>query len=183
MTAAVSARYRHANEGTLLAWAKAGDQTAFAVLATNARTRLLAVCYRSCDDPGDAADASQDALIAAWRNLGTFRGDSGFTTWLCAIGINACRAIQRKRPPLPSTTEPVSSAVADRSAQIDLRDAVDRALQRLDEPIRTAVVLREYGDLTYQQIAAATGAELNTVRTRIHRGRQQLAELLKEVAR
>ena len=176
------ARYRHADEGTLIAWAKAGDQAAFTVLAEGARRRLMAVCHRSCRDPGDAADACQDALLAAWQNLERFRGDSGFATWLCAIGLNACRAIRRKQRPVPHEVDDESVRLEDPTAAVDLRDAVARALDELDEPVRSAVVLREFGGLTYEEIAHALGVELNTVRTRIHRGRRRLAELLLEDA-
>jgi RNA polymerase sigma factor (sigma-70 family) len=178
-----SARYRHADEATLLAWARQGDQIAFGRLVTQAQRRLLAVCHRICDDPGDAADACQDALVAAWQHIGSFRGDSGFATWLCAIGANACRAIYRRRRPEPVDLDASALAQSDASAQIALRDAVDRALATLEEPIRIAVVLREYGGLSYEEVALATGAELNTVRTRIHRGRRRLADLLSEVYR
>lgn len=174
------ARYRHADEGTLLAWARSGDEVAFAMLVDGARRPLQAVCYRACDDPGDAADACQDALLAAWQNLGRFRGESGFGTWLCAIGLNASRAISRKRRPVPTEVEDHVSE-PEPAVAVDLRDQVGRALRKLDEPLRTAVVLREYGGLSYDEIAAATGAELNTVRTRIHRARRQLARLLLEV--
>ena len=171
-----SARYRHADEGTLIAWAKAGDETAFAMLAEAARRRLVAVCHRSCRDPGDAADACQDALLAAWQNLASFRGDSGFTTWLCAIGRNACRAIERKRRPTPMQVDPGATTPRDAAATIDLRDAIDRALAALDPSMREVVVLREYGGLSYDEIALTLGVELNTVRTR------RLAELLLEEA-
>jgi RNA polymerase sigma-70 factor (ECF subfamily) len=174
-------RYRHADEATLLAWARSGDEIAFGILADGARRRLQAVCFRACDDAGDAADACQEALLAAWLNLDRFRGESGFATWLCAIGLNAARAIGRKRRPTPMEIDSESLAQPDSASSVDLRDRVHRALGELDEPLRTAVVLREYGGLSYDEIAAATGAELNTVRTRIHRGRRQLAELLKEV--
>ena len=175
------ARYRHADEATLLAWARAGDQAAFGVLAEGARRRLQAVCRRACDDAGDAADACQDALLAAWQNLDGFRGDSGFATWLCAIGLNAAHAIRRKRRPVPIDIDTDAIAQADATASVDLRDRVGRALRELDGPLRTAIVLREYGGLSYEEIAAATGAELNTVRTRIHRARRKLADILLEV--
>lgn len=182
LTPSRSARYRHADEGTLLAWARAGDETAFEVLAESARRRLLAVCHRTCRDPGDAADACQDALLAAWQNLDSFRGESGFTTWLCAIGRNACRAVQRRRRPVPMDLGTDAITHPDPAAAVDLRDAVGRALAALDEPVREAVVLREYGGLSYDEIAHTLGVELNTVRTRIHRGRRRLAELLLEEA-
>jgi len=182
VTSPRSARYRHADEATLIDWAKAGDQSAFTVLAEGAQRRLLTVCHRSCRDPGDAADACQDALLAAWQNLGSFRGESGFATWLCAIGLNACRAIQRKRRPVPQEIEDGTLTQEDPTRGVDLRDAVARALEELDEPVRSAIVLREYGGLSYDEIAHALGAELNTVRTRIHRGRRRLAELLLEEA-
>jgi RNA polymerase sigma factor (sigma-70 family) len=176
-----SARYRHADEGTLIAWARAEDETAFTVLVEAAQRRLLAVCHRNCQDPGDAADACQDALLAAWQNIASFRADSGFATWLCAIGVNACRAIHRRRRAYPQEIPVDAIAQADETSLIDLHDAVARALDELDQPVREAIVLREYGGLSYDEIAKALDVELNTVRTRIHRGRRKLAALLLEV--
>jgi RNA polymerase sigma-70 factor (ECF subfamily) len=83
---------------------------------------------------------------------------------------------------VPQEVDDESVRLEDPTAAVDLRDAVARALDELDEPVRSAVVLREFGGLTYEEIAHALGVELNTVRTRIHRGRRRLAELLLEDA-
>ena len=178
------ARYRHADEDTLLHWARGGDEDAFATLAERCGARLRAVCHRLCDDTGDAQDATQGALLSAWRHLERFAERSSFCTWLCAIGANAAKAIRRKPRPIPTDAEIELASVADDGSDHDdrhvRRQAVIDAVAALDPRFREPLVLREYGGLTYQEIAESLGLELNTVRTRINRARHRLAEQLLE---
>jgi RNA polymerase sigma-70 factor (ECF subfamily) len=136
----------------------------------------------------DAWDASQDALVSIVRGLPRFDGRSAFGTWAYRVAANACldelrRRGRRDRPGLlvDHDEEPRSPVVA--SAAIDgLPDrlAIDEALTRVPEPLRTAVVLRDLCDLEYADIAAALGIPPGTVRSRIARGRSLLAALLAE---
>ena len=131
----------------------------------------------------------QATLLAAWRNLDKFRGEARFSTWMHRIAANNALALIRKRKANTTLTDfsdpeqPVTLD-ADESAprfdeQIALRDALREALQQLSDDIREAVVLREFGDFSYADIAEHQGVGVQTVKSRLNRGRSQLAELLR----
>jgi len=167
-------------EAELIERCRAGDQAAFAALIAPSRTKAWAVCVQVTGNRHDAEDALQDTLIAAWQNLDKFRGTAQFSSWLYRIASNAALAIVRKRRALPGdetglaqrTTGP---ALAD--SVVDA-DAVRHALAQLPEQFRVAVVLREYAQLTYAEIAEHQGVGVATIKSRISRGRMQLVELL-----
>jgi RNA polymerase sigma-70 factor (ECF subfamily) len=165
----------------LVVRAVAGDARAFEVLAERSRGMMYAVCRRiTCNDQ-DAVDALQETLIDAWRRIGSFEGRSAVSTWLYRIATNAAIDEVRRRAHL---REHGDLAAADRAGPHDVeasavtRSTVDWALGRLPPQFRAAVVLREYHDLTYQQIAVVMDVPVDTVKSRISRGRQALAELL-----
>ncbi|MCD2140921.1 RNA polymerase sigma factor [Rhodococcus pyridinivorans] len=167
-------------ETELIERCRAGDRTAFAALVTPARTRMWAVCVQITGNRHDAEDALQDALIAAWQNLDKFRGTAQFSSWLYRIASNAALAIVRKRRDIPSDEIDLAHSLstpgpADRVADTD---AVRTALAQLPEQFRAAVVLREYAQLSYAEIAAHQGVPVATVKSRINRGRAQLLDLL-----
>lgn len=174
--------YRHAPEADLLDWARAGDDRAFAALVEPHRRVLVSVCARIATDEASAQDAVQAALLAAWRNLGSFQGRSRFSTWLCQIGHNAALAQLRRRRPepvaeVPEPARPVPGMGGDTVATVH---AVRWALARLPPDFRAALVLREFGDLTYEEIAEAQSIPVQTVKSRIARARQGMAALLAE---
>lgn len=173
--------YASAAEVELLGWAREGDQRAFAALAHQNSRVLRSVCFRIIGDDQLAEDAMQNALLAAWRNLARFEGRARFSTWLCQIAHNASLALVKRRVPDPVSQVPDTS---DRSPRPDTAErvadsqAVRWALGKLPPDFRAALVLREYGGLTYQEIADAQGIPLDTVKSRIARARQGLAALL-----
>ncbi len=145
------------------------------------RDRTWAVCYRILGNVHDAEDALQDALMISWRNLDRFRGDARFSTWLHRIAANAALTILRRRREVPEDDIDVGSDVERPFAdQLADEDALQRALARLPEDFRTAVVLREWGDLSYAEIAAAQGIPIQTVKSRLNRARRAVAELLEQ---
>jgi RNA polymerase sigma-70 factor (ECF subfamily) len=141
---------------------------------------LHTACYRITGNDATAEDATQAALLAAWRHMGRFEGRARFSTWLYQIAHNAALAEIRKRAPepigaaeeLPAGTRrgPEEGAVTKLSVQ--------DALGRIPPDFRAALVLREYGGLSYEEIAAATGIRVETVKTRIARARQAMARLM-----
>lgn len=156
--------------------ARNGDERAFAELIAPIRNRLWGVCLRTTGNFADAEDALQDCLIAAWTHLGTFRGDAGVATWMYRIAANAALAIVRRRREVAELDEQADifdtrPAFDDRLAD---RDLVARALAGVPEVYRAALALREYGELTYEEIAAHQGVPVQTVRSRINRGRKAL---------
>lgn len=159
------------DESALLDHARAGDQRAFARLIELHRRVIWGVALRITGNPADAEDAVQDALIAAWRHLAGFRAEARFSTWLYRITANAALAIVRRRRDTDALPEELTDdrpASDEREAD---RDAVRRALAALPESFRVALVLREYGGLSYQEIAAHQGILVETVKTRLNRAR------------
>jgi RNA polymerase sigma-70 factor (ECF subfamily) len=147
------------------------------------------VCLRIVGDDQLAQDAAQNALLAAWRNLARFEGRARFSTWLCQIAHNAALAIAKGRRADPMDELPERGSVtvggAGRLVASDTVDdvqAVRWALNKLPPDFRAALVLREYGGLSYQEIADAQSIPIDTVKSRINRARQGLAALLRDAA-
>ena len=142
---------------------------------------MRAICHRIVINKSDAEDATQMALISIVRALPSFDGRSKFSTWIYRIATNAAldevRRIQRR--PLPTDKESVyDSPTGDQTGAVDAQMDVSAALAQLPEEYRTAVVLRHVADLDYEEIAAIQGVPVGTVRSRLARGRAQLAEIL-----
>ena len=168
-------------EGSLVERARAGDADAFTQLVTESRDVLWSVCLRISADPQDAEDALQDTLISAWQNIDKFRGNSKFSTWCYRIAANASIAVCRKRRSIPIDTDDIVDLVvaADVTSQVDDRDLITAALREVGEDFREALVLREYGDMTYDEIAAHQGIGVQTVKSRISRARAQLSDAVR----
>lgn len=165
-----------------VARARAGDPDAFAELVAAHRNKLWSICLRITGNEYDAEDALQDALTAAWLHLGTFRGDASFGTWCYRIAANASLAVVKKRRETPTDTFEHLDAAAggDFTAALADRDRINAALAVLPVQFREAIVLREYGDFTYEQIAAHQGVGVQTVKSRLNRARTALAARLAE---
>ncbi|CUR54396.1 ECF family RNA polymerase sigma factor W [metagenome] len=164
-------------EAELVARAKAGDQLAFGELASEHRTRLWSICLRITGNQFDAEDALQDALTAAWLHLGKFRGDSRFGTWIYRIAANAAIALIKRNKEVPTD----QFGILDREIRSDFterfadHDRITAALAELPEQFREALVLREYGDFSYDEIAMHQGVPVQTVKSRLNRARASLA--------
>lgn len=174
----------NADDRALVAAAQSGDRRALDQLLRRHYDRVYAVCRRILHHDADAADATQDALLAAVRALASFDGNAAFGTWMYRIATNTCldqlrRRKRRPTAPLDETvmlsdlveTRPFDSTVVDQMA-------VQAALERLPEDFRLAVVLRDVADLDYDTIADTLGVPIGTVRSRIARGRAILAKEL-----
>jgi RNA polymerase sigma factor (sigma-70 family) len=178
------------DEAVLLMQARDGDQRAFAELVTAHRTRMWAVCLQICGDQHDAEDALQATLVAAWRYLDRFRGEARLSTRLHRIAANNAIEVVRKRrsdTQLTDFTDPEQPVQLEDSPhrigfdeQIALSDAVRAALSALSDDLREAIVLREFGDLTYNDIAEHQGVGVQTVKSRLNRARTQLAAALRD---
>jgi RNA polymerase sigma-70 factor (ECF subfamily) len=158
-----------------------GDRTALDVLLARHVDRVHAVCRRVLGNEQDALDATQEALIAITRGIGSFDGRAQFTTWAYRVATNAAldEARRRARRPLPAESLPDRAEsphdVADRVA--DAID-VDAALAAIPVEYRAAVALRDLAGLDYAEIAAVLELPAGTVRSRIARGRAALADRL-----
>lgn len=162
-----------------------GDETAFDRLVERHQQYVYGLCYRYFRDHQDAEDATQETFLALARQAGRFRGDARLTTWLHRVAINVCHdtARVRGRRPQPSQqqtpdlAEPID-LVASREAEIDLHSA----LAQLDAPSRRAIVLVAIEDRSYAEAAQIAGISVSALKSRIHRARARLTDIIEMAA-
>ena len=168
-----------------------GDRAALDTLLREQYPRILTACRRLLGRHTDADDAAQNALISIPRNISSFDQRSSFSTWVWRIATNAAldEIRRRGRRDVPSSDRHDFTLGVDRPdtspssvSSLDDRQIVEAALLRLPLEFRTAVVLRDLADLDYDEIADVLDIPIGTVRSRISRGRSQLADLLRESA-
>ena len=175
--------------------AQRGDKHAFELLVSKYQRRLVRLLGRLVRDPAEVEDVAQEAFIKAYRALPSFRGDSAFYTWLYRIGINTAKnylvALGRRAP---TTTEFNSEEAEGFDEGEQLRDintpesammtkeiarTVDDTMEQLPEELRNAIALREIEGLSYEDIATIMNCPIGTVRSRIFRAREAIAERLR----
>jgi RNA polymerase sigma-70 factor (ECF subfamily) len=175
-------------DAELVRLAQEGDLDAFAEIVRRHERRLRIVLLRILDDTRDVEEAVQDAFVQAWRNLDRYRAEAALFTWLYRIGVNAALAhTRRKRLPtsgLDSLPDEGARHVArevlpEPAAEAqDARTRVLGALAQLPFEYREAVVLRDLAGLSNEEVATALDVSLAAAKSRIHRGRLRLRELL-----
>ena len=169
--------------------AAGGDQDAFARLVRQYEDQVYRLTLRMCGNPEDAAEAAQEAFLAAWQGLAFFRGEASFSTWLYRLTANAAidhmRRTRRQKGNVSLDDEGLRLDVADgapgpqQAAEgRELREAVDDGLRRLPDGYRAVLVLRELQGLSYQEIAETLSMDLGTVKSRISRARGALRKIL-----
>ena len=167
-------------DADLLAAHRAGDPRAFDLLARRNYGLLWGVAMRMLAHPDDAADAVQEALIAALRRANTFRGEASVRTWLCRITVNVCidriRRERLRRTESWDDREPAPGG--DPAGRVVTRIAVDEALAQLSIEQRVAVVLVDVQGWSVAEVARLVGVPPGTVKSRCARARSRLAELL-----
>lgn len=161
-------------EAALVARASSGDGDAFRLLATRHRTLIWAVCLRVTGNVFDAEDALQETLIDAWRGIAGFRQQSSFGTWVYRVASNAAVRVARRRHDIPIDVLPEDRPDRDFTQALADADFVHRALREVTEDFRAALVLYELCDFTYAQVAEHQGIGIQTVKSRISRGRAAL---------
>jgi RNA polymerase sigma-70 factor (ECF subfamily) len=178
----------------LVARSIAGDTDSFNQLILRWERPIYALAYRQIGREDEAHDVVQDAFLRAFRALPGFKGQAKFSSWLYRITLNLCRDWLRRqrRAPFVQTPEGVDIAdlatpdtmttesIEDVVARKDLSQHVARAMQRLPEEQRSAILLKEYHGLTFQEIAELQGCPLSTVKTRLYQG---LTVLRRDLAR
>ena len=174
---------------------QAGDQKAYGLLVAKYQRKLLRLVSRLVRDPAEAEDVAQEAFIKAYRALPSFRGESAFYTWLYRIGVNTAKnwlIANRRRAPTATemdNTEAESYGESDLLRDVDtperllmskqIADTVNLAMAELPEELRTAVTLREIEGLSYEEIAQVMDCPIGTVRSRIFRARESIAQKLR----
>jgi RNA polymerase sigma-70 factor (ECF subfamily) len=174
-----------------------GDKKAFELLVSKYQRKLMRLVSRLVHDHAEAEDVVQEAFIKAYRALANFRGDSAFYTWLYRIGINTAKnylVTQGRRAPT-STDSDIEEAEtfidADGLRDINtpesllaskqIAETVNSAMLALPEELRNAITLREIEGLSYDEIAELMVCPIGTVRSRIFRAREAIAEKLRPV--
>ncbi|GAB4463800.1 MAG: RNA polymerase sigma factor RpoE [Burkholderiaceae bacterium] len=172
-----------------------GDKRAFELLVAKYQRKIFRLLSRLIRDPSEIEDVAQEAFIKAYRALPNFRGDSAFYTWLYRIAINTAKnylVAQGRRAPTRTETEVEDAERMDDADQLrdvntpdsmllskQVGEAVNRAIDRLPEDLRTAIVLREIEGLSYEEIAESMNCPIGTVRSRIFRAREAIADELR----
>jgi RNA polymerase sigma-70 factor (ECF subfamily) len=181
----------HARDKALVERAIGGDLEAFNEIVLIYQDYLFALVVRVVHDRDSAADAVQEALFSCYRNLDRFRGDS-FRSWLTRIALNAATDVLRYRkrrpadpypeweddswqPPAGEEASPERTAMHRQTGRV-----LSAALAEITSDQRTAIVMYDVEGFDYQEIADITGVSLGTVKSRIHRGRLALRELLSD---
>ncbi|WP_454764469.1 RNA polymerase sigma factor RpoE [Cupriavidus campinensis] len=172
-----------------------GDKRAFELLVAKYHRKIIRLISRLVRDPAEVEDVAQDAFIKAYRALPQFRGDSAFYTWLYRIAVNTAKnylATQARRPEASSDIDAEEAETFADGEQLrdintpesmlhtrQVAETVNRAMEALPEELRTAITLREIEGLSYEEIAEAMGCPIGTVRSRIFRAREAIAEKLR----
>lgn len=181
------------SEKLWLARSREGDVESFEKLIERYQKTAYNVALRMMHNEEDAKDVTQDALIKAYKSIQSFRGDSGFSTWLYRIVVNTCKDELRKRrgnvvsleqgrqtdsgfEAIELSDETFAPEVVLES--LNVRQTINEAIRALPEQNRTAVVLRDVQGYSYEDIGSLLGCPVGTVKSRINRGRQLLRENL-----
>jgi len=175
--------------------AQRGDKRAFELLVEKYQRKLARLLSRFIRDPAEVEDVTQEAFIKAYRALPQFRGDSAFYTWLYRIGINTAKnylmALGR-RAPTSTEVEAEEAEGFEEGEQLrdintpesvllsnEIAETVNSTIEQLPEELRTAIQLREIEGMSYEDIAQVMNCPIGTVRSRIFRAREAIAERLR----
>jgi RNA polymerase sigma-70 factor (ECF subfamily) len=179
----------------LVARAQRGDKRAFELLVEKYQRKLGRLLARFIRDPAEVEDVTQEAFIKAYRALPGFRGDSAFYTWLYRIGINTAKnylmALGRRAPTSTEVEAEDAEGFEDGEQLRDINtpeslllskeiaQTVNATIDELPEELRTAIQLREIEGMSYEDIARIMDCPIGTVRSRIFRAREAIAERLR----
>jgi len=173
-----------ATDEELVARSIAGDAESFNQLIVRWERPIYALAYRQIGREDDARDVVQEAFLRAFRGLPGFKGQAKFSSWLYRITLNLCRDWMRRQrrapfvqPPdgmdisdLAGAEQSPTESIEDTIGRRDLSRHVKKAMQMLPDEQRSAILLKEYHGLTFQEIAELQGCPLSTVKTRLYQG-------------
>lgn len=168
-----------------------GDPRPFRTLVSCYRDRVINTVYRFLGDLHDAQDVAQEVFLKVYRGLPDFRATSSFSTWLYRITINTCKNELRRRSRQPSLLEPdleslgIRLPTAPSAEQViiacEQRDVIQETLDGLSETHREALTLRDFLDLSYQEIAEVLEIDLSAAKMRVRRARLAFQELYEQL--
>ena len=166
-----------------------GDKSAFDFLVIKYQHKIIQLVNRYVKDPCEAQDVAQEAFIKAYRALGNFRGDSAFYTWLYRIAINTAKnyLVSRSRRSSDYEVDVQDAEAIENAPQLqgmetperlllnqEIIDTIKTAIDKLPEEMRTAIILREFDGMSYEEIAEAMDCPVGTVRSRLFRAREAI---------
>ena len=170
---------------------RAARDAAFHELTARHRDRVYAICHRYFRNPTDAEDATQETFLTVLRRAATFRGEAKVSTWLYRVAVNTCHDLARRRARRPQTPVEDIGLVSDLRGEVHsdeeqlaamaLSDLLSEALTTLDEETRGLLLLCVVEGLPYAEVAEAYGIAVGTVKSRVHRARAKLVDLLGDV--
>ena len=188
-----NADHSSASDQELVAAAKRGDMGAFEELVARHRDKIYARAFSMMRNEDEALDLSQEAWVKSWQRLKQFQGDSSFGTWMTRIVINLCldQLRKRKRQRTESIEEMdeesggverqmpvVVTNPTERLERGELRKRIDQALSQLSHEHRTVLVLHEFEEMEYKEIAKTMECSIGTVMSRLFYARRKMAALL-----
>jgi len=198
-----AAKATEVSDGWLVERLRTGDMAAFAKLVVRYQDRVYNAVWRICGHADDAQDLTQDAFLKAYESIGSFRGRSGFYTWLFRIAVNLAishrRTLKRRgtrsldAPGAPNIEgsqaaglgrrmqEKVPHDPAEGAISSEIHGHVAAALRQLEDEFRAVIVLRDIEGFDYHQIGEVLDIPPGTVKSRLHRGRLALRRLLEPV--
>ena len=184
------------DDQALVRAAQRGDMGAFEELVARHRDKIYARAYSMMRNEEEAIDLSQEAWVKGWQRLKQFQGDSSFGTWMTRIVINLCldqlRKQKRQRSESIEAMDEESGGVERQMPVVtvnptagleraELRQRIDRALGQLSHEHRTVLVLHEFEEMEYKQVAKTMGCSIGTVMSRLFYARRKMAALLADL--
>jgi RNA polymerase sigma-70 factor (ECF subfamily) len=179
----------------LVVRAQSGDKQAYGLLVEKYQRKLARLLSRFIRDSAEVEDVTQEAFIKAYRALPSFRGDSAFYTWLYRIGINTAKnylMAMGRRAPTSTEVEAEEAEGFEEGEQLrdintpesvllskEIAETVNATIEQLPEELRKAIQMREIEGMSYEDIAQAMDCPIGTVRSRIFRAREAIAEQLR----
>ena len=179
------------DEKKLIERASGGDPSAFNRLMAQHENRMYAVALRMCANREDAQDCLQEAMLRVYRAIGSFKGQSTFSTWVYRITMNTCLDELRRKKNRQNTSldnlvdmgwSPTDGGAGPEKQALmrEMREKMHGAIRELPDDMRAAVVLRDIQGFSYDEIAQMLEINAGTIKSRISRGREKLREKLKE---
>jgi RNA polymerase sigma-70 factor (ECF subfamily) len=178
---------RNKTDEELVEMAVSKDADAFGEIVRRWERKIFALCFGMLSREDDARDASQETFISAYRNIGSFRGDAKVSSWLHRIAVNQCLSIMRRRKARPedlideeqmssnpSFSTPRNKAPGGLAERNEKIESVRRAVAALPLELKEIVVMKEFEEMTFQEIADTLSIPLSTVKSRLYTALKQL---------
>ncbi|MBX3292644.1 MAG: sigma-70 family RNA polymerase sigma factor [Acidobacteria bacterium] len=184
---------RNKTDEELVELAVSHDTDAFGEIVRRWERKIFALCFGMLSREDDARDASQETFIAAYRNIGSFRGDAKVSSWLHRIAVNQCLTIMRRRKARPEDLIDEEQMASDRVFSVPIEkapgglaerneriEAVRRAVNSLPFELKEVVIMKEFEEMTFQEISETLSIPLSTVKSRVYTALRQLRSKLEK---